>query len=210
MLNVGQEASQQGCADAIRSTSIRHMRLPIFIPALLLLPACGTTGVSSRVDREPPSEFGRPGWVHGTAGFGGWVGGVLGGIVSIVALPITYPITLVCEDGIGDASRNEVLLWPVSAFATAGHFALGFTEPCAQIWYFNTLHTRERCLAPCVAALDEPYHLPDGSLNECILCDEVQSGPVFKAVAGRTRRNSGVASALCRPCREVRPIVHRY
>lgn len=88
--------------------------------------------------------------------------------------------------------------------------ALGFTEPCAQIWYFNTLHTRERCLAPCVAALDEPYHLPDGSLNECILCDEVQSGPVFKAIAGRTRRNSGVASALCRPCREVRPIVHRY
>ena len=88
--------------------------------------------------------------------------------------------------------------------------ALGFTEPCAQIWYFNTVHTRERCLAPCVAALDEPYHLPDGSLNECILCDEVQSGPVFKAVAGRTRRNSGVASALCRPCREVRPLVHRY
>ncbi len=125
MLNVGQEASQQGCADAIRSTSIRHMRLPIFIPALLLLHACGTTGVASRADREPPAEFGRPGWVRGTAGLGGWIGGVLGGVVSVVVLPITYPITLVCDEGIGDSSRNEVLLWPVSAFATAGHFVLG-------------------------------------------------------------------------------------
>jgi hypothetical protein len=101
------------------------MRLPIFIPALLLLQACGTTGVASRADREPPAEFGRPGWVRGTAGFGGWIGGVLGGVVSVVVLPITYPITLVCDDGIGDSSRNEVLLWPVSAFATAGHFVLG-------------------------------------------------------------------------------------
>jgi hypothetical protein len=87
---------------------------------------------------------------------------------------------------------------------------LGFTEPCAQIWFYNTVHTRQACLAPCLRTLDDPYHLPDGGLNECILCDEVQSGPVFKAIAGRTRRNSGIASALCRPCSEVRPLVHRY
>jgi len=37
-----------------------------------------------------------------------------------------------------------------------------------------------------------------------------QSGPVFKAVAGRTRRNSGLPNALCRPCSEVRPLVHAY
>jgi len=55
-----------------------------------------------------------------------------------------------------------------------------------------------------------PYHLPDGRLNDCLLCDEVQSGPVFKAVAGRTRRNSGLPNALCRPCSEVRPLVHAY
>jgi hypothetical protein len=36
------------------------------------------------------------------------------------------------------------------------------------------------------------------------------SGPVFKAVAGRTRRNTGIASALCRPCSEVRPLLHDY
>jgi hypothetical protein len=88
--------------------------------------------------------------------------------------------------------------------------ALGFTRPCAQIWYWNTLHTRDACLLPCLAALDAPYHLPDGTLNECLVCDEVESGAVFKAVAGRTRRNTGVASAMCRPCSEVQPLLHVY
>lgn len=88
--------------------------------------------------------------------------------------------------------------------------ALGFTRPCAQIWYFNTLHTRDACIIPCLAALEAPYHNPDGTLNECLICDEVESGPVFKAVAGRTRRNTGVASAMCRPCAEVQPLVHVY
>ncbi len=87
---------------------------------------------------------------------------------------------------------------------------LGFTEGCAQIWYYNTVHTRETCLGPCLLALEATYHLPDGTLNECLLCDEVQSGPVFKAIAGRTRRNTGVPSAMCRPCTEVEHLVHRY
>lgn len=87
---------------------------------------------------------------------------------------------------------------------------LGFERPCAQIWSYNTDHTRRRCLDPCLAALTKPYHLEDGGLNECLQCDEDVSGPVFKAVAGRTRRNTGVASAMCRPCAEVTPLVHRY
>jgi hypothetical protein len=88
--------------------------------------------------------------------------------------------------------------------------ALGFTRPCAQIWYWNTRNTREVCLEPCLAALGQPYHLPDGRLNPCLQCDEDQSGPVFKAVAGRTRRNTGLPNALCRPCSEVRPLPHTY
>lgn len=87
---------------------------------------------------------------------------------------------------------------------------LGFTHPCAQIWAYNTQNTRTFCLSECLAALDEPYHLPDGSLNPCVQCDEEVSGPVFKAVAGRTRRNSGLPNAMCRPCGEVRPFEHRY
>lgn len=88
--------------------------------------------------------------------------------------------------------------------------ALGFSEPCAQIWYFNTIHTRDVCALPCFSLIGAPYHEPDGALNECLRCDEQQSGPVFKAIAGRTRRNTGLASALCRPCSEVRPLLHDY
>ncbi|MED5464668.1 MAG: hypothetical protein VX699_08455 [Myxococcota bacterium] len=87
---------------------------------------------------------------------------------------------------------------------------MGFTPPCAKIWMYNTIHTRKECLAPCLALLEAPYHNEDGTLNECLACDEEKSGPVFKAVAGRTRRNSGLASAICRPCAEVYRLDHRY
>ena len=87
---------------------------------------------------------------------------------------------------------------------------LGFDLPCAQIWYFNTVHTRKVCELPCFSTLGKPYQLEDGSLNECLQCDEDLSGPIFKAVAGRTRRNTGIASALCRPCSEVKPLLHAY
>jgi len=87
---------------------------------------------------------------------------------------------------------------------------LGFTHPCAQIWFFNAHHTRDFCFLECIEALDQPYHHPDGTLNACLLCDEEQSGAVFKAVAGRTRRNTGIASAMCRPCSEVQPLLHEY
>ncbi len=88
--------------------------------------------------------------------------------------------------------------------------ALGFELPCAQIWYYNTVNTRNNCLAPCVGGLRAKYHKPDGSLNACIQCDEDKSGPIFKAVAGRTRRNSGLPAALCRPCNTVSRIIHDY
>jgi len=87
---------------------------------------------------------------------------------------------------------------------------LGFTKPCAQVWYYNTVHTRTECQEPCIRLLNAPYQNADGTLNECLLCDEEKSGPVFKAIAGRTRRNSGLASALCRPCEEVLPLSHDY
>ena len=87
---------------------------------------------------------------------------------------------------------------------------IGFDEPCAQIWYFNTTNTRTQCLDICFALLESPSHNTDGSLNACIQCDEEVSGPIFKAVSGRTRRNSGLPSALCRPCDSVYQLVHTY
>lgn len=87
---------------------------------------------------------------------------------------------------------------------------LGFTEPCATIWFFNTKHTQARCMKDCMALFDKPYHDENGDLNACLLCDEVESGPVFKSVAGRTRRNTGLPSSMCRPCQEVLAVVHEY
>lgn len=87
---------------------------------------------------------------------------------------------------------------------------LGFTLPCAQVWAYNTVHTREACGSICLSLLRAPYHNADGTLNACLACDERESGEVFKAVAGRTRRNSGLANAMCRPCDEVVRINHPY
>ncbi len=88
--------------------------------------------------------------------------------------------------------------------------ALGFSRPCAQIWAYNTRHTRARCLDVCAASFLDPYNAPDGTLNPCLACDERESGPVFKAIAGRTRRNTGIPNAICRPCSEVIRLEHEY
>jgi hypothetical protein len=86
--------------------------------------------------------------------------------------------------------------------------ALGFSPACADIWARNTAYTREVCLDVCIELLSAPYHDADGEPNACIQCDEDEAGPVFKAVAGRTRRNSGLPTALCRPCGTVWRIDH--
>jgi hypothetical protein len=103
-------------------------------------------------------------------------------------------------DGDGDGGNPDVSCL----------MALGFDLPCAQAWAYDTANTRAVCLSVCLANLTAPYNLPDGGLNPCLACDETESGPIFKAVAGRTRRNSGIPNAICRPCSEVRPLVQMY
>lgn len=49
---------------------------------------------------------------------------------------------------------------------------------------------------------------PSCMLNECLYCDEVKSGPVFQAFAGRTRRNSGLRNPIMRPCDGFYNIAH--
>jgi hypothetical protein len=90
--------------------------------------------------------------------------------------------------------------------------ALGFSRACAETWAFNARNTRYACFVPCVMSwvTGEPSARPDGRLNDCLQCDEDRSGPVFKAVAGRTRRNSGIRSSIPRPEEQVAPVVHDY
>ncbi len=90
--------------------------------------------------------------------------------------------------------------------------ALGFSHPCAQIWDFNVQNTRRECFGVCMRSWmsGEPSTRADGMLNDCLQCDEDRSGPVFKVVAGRTRRNSGIRSSIPRPNEEVAQVVHDY
>lgn len=90
--------------------------------------------------------------------------------------------------------------------------ALGFSDACAETWYYNTRHTARMCGLICLQSWikGEASNKPDGSLNDCLACDETQSGPVFKKVSGRTRRNSGILSSIGRGRDEIYPLVHDY
>jgi len=81
---------------------------------------------------------------------------------------------------------------------------LGMTEACAKIWVYDAIHDSKECGLTCAEHLNAPYNLPpDCRLNSCLQCDEDRAGPNFKTFAGRTRRRSGLASAIQRPCASV-------
>ena len=95
---------------------------------------------------------------------------------------------------------------------------IGFKTQCAETWAYNVAHTKQQCMATCI----KHYGLwrvirnemgdahVDGSrrLNPCLACDELVSGPGFQYVAGRTRRASGLKSAIERSPDEVYAIDH--
>jgi len=96
--------------------------------------------------------------------------------------------------------------------------AIGFTRPCAETWAYNAQHTRQACARTCRkhyglipllrGKMDKPNNLADGSLNPCLACDEARSGPGFQYAAGRTRRGSGLQSAIVRAEDEVYKVDH--
>ena len=96
------------------------------VTGLCLLAACAIPRTVARLqDRNPPPEFGRPAWVRFFAGTGAWIGGVVGGAASIVLLPVTWPLSLVAGDGLGEAGQEEIMFFPAVGLAATGHFLLG-------------------------------------------------------------------------------------
>ena len=88
---------------------------------------------------------------------------------------------------------------------------LGFTFPCAQIWYYNTINTKKHCFSTCMKSyLTNEPNIVDGQLNKCLQCDEDLSGPIFKYLSGRSRRNSGIKSEIDRPSDSIYPLDHCY
>ena len=98
---------------------------------------------------------------------------------------------------------------------------IGLSERCAETWTYNVLHTRRRCAGACIGHyglwnvltndMDGARAGEDGNLNPCLACDEHTSGPGFRFAAGRTRRSSGLVSAIPRTAGEVYAVDHwRY
>ena len=89
---------------------------------------------------------------------------------------------------------------------------LGFTPPCSDIWYYNARNTAKHCFGICLISwiTGEPYNKKDGSLNDCLKCDEDKSGPWFKLYSGRTRRNSGIRSEIDRNRTDIYNLTHHY
>lgn len=108
--------------------------------------------------------------------------------------------------------RRCAMLGAVKPLAMRCLQNLGFTPACAETWYANARNTGRRCYAVCIRswASGEPSNRPDGRLNTCLACDEAASGPVFKQVAGRTRRNSGIVTSIGRGAGEVFAVTHDY
>lgn len=100
----------------------------------LLLPACAIpNSIESLQADAPPPEFGRPAWVRTCAGVGAWVGGVTGGVVSIVLLPATYPISLLAGDALGEQGKDEFLFFPAMSLAAVGHGFVGMPADLIDI-----------------------------------------------------------------------------
>jgi len=89
---------------------------------------------------------------------------------------------------------------------------IGFSSNCIPIWEHNILNTRKQCFDVCFLSYitGEDNNKPDGSLNDCLQCDEDKSGPNFQFFSGRTRRNSGIPSAIMRPPDEFYDMEHCY
>ena len=50
---------------------------------------------------------------------------------------------------------------------------------------------------------------PDGTLRDCILCDELNSVPGYRYASGLTRRGAGIEAAIERPLDEMYSIDYR-
>lgn len=125
-----------------------------------------------------------------------------------LSIYMQYPdLTTPVRDCALDSFINET--WALECLVN-----IGFTYECSKIWLYDALNTRKDCFDVCITAWIDgtPNNIPKNSTNlsPCIACDENMSGPVFKVVAGRTRRDSGIASAINRPPQDIYEVTHYY
>jgi hypothetical protein len=104
---------------------LKSTRRAIATVLLPLLGSCAGPRVADVFDEQnPPPHLGRPVWVRVPARIGAYAGAIAGGLVSIVLLPVSYPLSLLADESLGE-SRSDLLLFPAYLGAGAGHFVLG-------------------------------------------------------------------------------------
>ena len=106
--------------------------------------------------------------------------------------------------------RRCSILYGFKKITTSCYKKLGFSHHCANSWFYNAKNTGKKCFKTCVKSWikNEPFNKTNGDLNDCLQCDEDKSGKAFKVSAGRTRRNSGLKSAIFRHPEEILSINH--
>jgi hypothetical protein len=119
------------------------MRLAACLCATLLASCAIPNTIGKLGEHDQPPELGRSRWVRVCAGTGAWVGGVIGGVVSVVLLPIDYPLSLLASDGLGERTRSDFLWWPALGGAAFGHAALG--GPADVLDYLGYRVWTQRC-----------------------------------------------------------------
>jgi hypothetical protein len=115
---------------------IRRLSRWSVLPILMCTSCTIPNTIEMLGDQSPPPEFGRPGWVRAFAGVGGWAGGIIGGVASIATLPITYPLSLWADEGLGDHSADELILAPAVSMAAVGHAIIGLPADLLD-WTFR-------------------------------------------------------------------------
>lgn len=108
-------------------------------------------------------------------------------------------------EGEGTLERVERALTD-EATAQTKAIASGKGEVYADVDYSdgrcgNTINGKPACS-------EDQWQNGPGRLNPCLQCDECRSGPIFQKIAGRTRRGSGIVSAISR--NGVKPLQHEY
>lgn len=139
----------------------------------LLFGACAIPTTVGRLGEHCPSpELGRPAWVQVCAGAGAWGGGIVGGLVSIVVLPITYPISLLADERLGEQGTDEFLFWPAGALASVGHTFLGGSTDALD-WTFRRAWVDE----PDPVAEQGFVQLPDPNVPTAAAPAETNTAP---------------------------------
>jgi hypothetical protein len=99
-----------------------------------------------------------------------------------------------CKDTCMKTYGNDAVFWPkVRAFFTMV-IAEKFNACPAEVESSDPVFREQMKQSGCPLANENT-----GKLNDCLWCDEKTSGPGFKYSAARTRRGSGLPSAIPRP-----------